>query len=222
MGNRKPKIGTFTIDLLKGQGLPLKSKPGGIAIVTVTAAIPITIAMGMFSLYLHNKIVLSVNEHEIVRCQAEIGKLSEAVELQQTLGQEKLIYSSCLSEVKSSISRHTQWSPVLMTVIENMPDSVVLTSLEVKHDSVKRKVPKKDDPKKMIEIDVLARTLKLNVSGGPQGKCDEAVRDFRDRLRSSALLGPRLEKIRVSQKAETVAGQNVVSYEINCIFKPEL
>src|SRR4030042_6936432 len=103
----------FTIDLLKGQAIPLKSKPGSLSIIVISVAIPITIAGGMLSLYQRNKIILSSKEQEIVKCQAEIDKLSDAIELQKALEKEKISYSSCLSEVKSSVKRHTQWSPVL-------------------------------------------------------------------------------------------------------------
>ncbi len=103
-----------------------------------------------------------------------------------------------------------------------MPDSVVLTDLEVKLGSVKRKVPKKDDPKIMIDISVPVRTLQINVCGSPQSNCDKAVRGFRERLRSSTLLGPKLENIRVSQRFGTLQEQDVVSYQIDCIFKPGL
>lgn len=210
----------FTIDLLNGQAIPLKSKPGSLAIIVISAAIPITIAVGMLSFYQRNTITVSVKEKEIAKCQAEIDKLSDAVELQKALEKKKTAYGSCLSEVKSSIKRHTQWSPVLTTLMENIPDSVVLNTLAVKHDTVKRKVPKEDDPQKMVEVDVLVRILRLSVSGGHQSNNDEAVRDFRDRLRASDFLGPRLEKIGVSQKSETLDGQDVVSYEISCVLKP--
>ncbi len=210
----------FTIDLLNGQAIPLKSKPGSLAIIAVTVVIPIAVAMGMLCFYMQNKIVLSLKKQEINRSQAEIDKLSDAVGLQKALEQKKITYSGYLSEVKSSIKRHTQWSPVLTTLMENIPDSVVLTSLAVNHSSVKRKVPKKDDPDQMVEIDVPVKILRIMVSGGPQSNCDEAVRDFRDRIRDSAFLGPKLENIGVSQKAETLEGQNVVSYEINCVLKP--
>jgi Tfp pilus assembly protein PilN len=210
----------FTIDLLNGQAIPLKSKPGSLAIIAVTVAIPVVVAIGMLSFYTQNKIVVSMKKQEINRCQAEIDKLSDAVGLQKALEQKKRAYGGYLSEVNSSIKRHTQWSPVLTTLMENIPDSVVLTSLSVRQKSVKRKAPKKDDPDKMVEIDVLVRTLQLSVSGGPESNCDEAVRDFRDRLRDSAVLGPKLENIEVSQKSETQEGQNVVSYEISCVLKP--
>ncbi len=210
----------FSIDLLKGQAIPLKSKPGGLAIMVATAAVPITFAMGMFSFYLHNNITASVEAKELARYESEIGKLSDAVKIQESLKKEKAAYLDCLAEVKSSITSHTQWSPVLMALIENMPDAVVLTSLEVEHDSVKKKVPKKDDPQKTVEISIAVRTLRLKVSGGPQRNCDEAVKEFMDRLSSSEYLAPRLEKIGVSQESEKIDGQDVVSYEISCVFKP--
>jgi len=211
----------FTIDLLKGQAIPLKSKPGSLSIIVILAAIPITIAAGMLSTYQRNKIVMSVKKQEIAKCQVEIDKLSGAIELQKALQNKKLIYDSCLSEVKSSIKRHTQWSPVLTTLMENIPDSVVLSSLAVEHNSVKKKVPKQDNPKKMVEVDVLVRTLRLSVVGGQQTNSDEAVRDFRDRLRASEFLGPKLENISVSQRSETHNGRDVVSYDISCVLKSE-
>lgn len=209
----------FTIDLLKGQAIPLKSKPGSLAIIVMTVAIPVTIAAGMLSFYQRNKIIVSVKEQEIAKCQAEIDELSDAVELKRALEKKKIAYGSTLSEVKSSIKRHTQWSPVLTTLMENIPDSVVLNSLAVEHNTVKKKAPKKDNPNKMVEVDVLVRTLRLSVVGGYQTNSDAAVRDFRDRLRSSEFLGPRLENIGVSQKSETRNGQEVVSYEISCVLK---
>ena len=220
MGNRKSKIEIFTVDLLKGQGIPPKFGPEGIAIAVVTIAIPIIVAIAMFGFYKHNKAIISIKKQDIVRYQAKIDKLSDAVELQQSLEKEKIVYANSLSEVKSSIRRYIQWSPVLATLVENMPDSVVLTNLEVGQQSVKRKVPKEDDPRKMVEIDVLVKILQLIVSGNPQSNCDQAVKDFRDRLRSSDFLRSKLENISVSQESETLEGQNVVFYEINCLFKP--
>ncbi|HUV62522.1 MAG TPA: hypothetical protein VMW24_01425 [Sedimentisphaerales bacterium] len=211
----------FTIDLLNGRALPLKGKPGGLAVIAVSATVPIAVAIGLIGLYLHNNTAVAAKEKEIAHYQAEIGKLSEAVQLKAALEKEKNACKNYLSDVSSSIKRHTQWSPILTTLIENMPDSVVLTNIEVEQKSVKKKVPKPDDPQKTVEIDVLVKTLRLRVSSGSQRNCDEAIRDFRDRLRASAILGPRLENIAVAQESETRQGHDVVSYEISCVFKPE-
>jgi len=212
----------FTIDLLKGQGIPMKSSPGGIAIAGVTVAVPMTMAIIMFGFYLNDRTQVSIKEQEIVRCQAEIDKLSDAVELQDSLEKKKIVYGNCLSEVKSSISKYIQWSPVLVTIVENMPDSVMLTALEVKQHSVRKKVPKKDNPQEMIEKTVPVRILQMSVSGSPGYDCDKVVRDFRNHLRSSAFLGPKLENIGVSQESETLEGRDVASYEIECVFKTRL
>lgn len=212
----------FTIDLLKGQAIPLDNKSGGLAIMAVTAIVPIVAAIGMLGFYLKIEADVSAKEKEIAGYETEIAILSDALERQNALEQEKVNYVKCLSEVKSSIKKHTQWSPVLVTLMENIPDSVVLTSLGIENDSVKRKVPKPDDPQVKVEISVGVRTLQLSVSGGPQSNCQKAVKDFMDRIESSAVLGPRLEKITPSRKDDVVDGQEIISYEISCVFKPEL
>ncbi len=212
----------FQIDLLKGQGIPIKRRPWGVAIVTLTVALPIFVAMVMLGFYLGDRIVISVKKQEIIKHEKYINTLSDAVKLQKSFEDEKNSINNCLSEVSSSIGQHTQWSPILATVAENMPDAMVLTRLEVKQRSAKVKVPKKDDPKKMIDISVPARTLQMSVCGRPQANNDKAVKEFMERLRYSALLAPKLEEIRVSQKSDTLEGQNVVSYEIDCVFKPKL
>ncbi len=212
----------FTIDLLKGQNVPMKSSPGGIAIAAAAVVLPLTVAIITFGFYLNNKITVSINEQEIIRCQAEIDKLSDAVEMHASLEKQKTLYGNYLSEVKSSINRYIQWSPVLVTLVENMPTSVMLTELEVKQHTVRKKVPKKENPQEMIEKNVPVRILRMSVSGSPQYNCDKAVRDFRDSLRSSAFLGPKLDNIGVSQESKTLKGKDIASYDIDCVFKVNL
>ncbi len=212
----------FTIDLLNGQAIPPKTTPGGLAILAMTAAVPIAVAIGMFVMYLNHDDALSAKEKEVAGLETEIGMHSGAVKMRNALQKEKQAYGKYLSEVKSSISKHTQWSPVLTTLMENIPDSVILTSLAIEHDSVRKSVPKKDNPKKKVEISIPVRILRLGVSGGGQGNCDQAVKDFMGRLWASASLGPKLENIGHSQQSAEVDGGDVISYEISCFFKPGL
>ena len=212
----------FTIDLLKGQGIPVRSRPEGIVITVVSFAVPIIIAIVMLGFYLSNRIIISVQKQELANYEESIGKLSAAVKLQESFEKEKSMISNCLLEISASINRHTQWSPILVTLAQTMPDSLVLTKLEVKQTSIRKKVPQKNDPKKMVDISVPVKTVKMSVSGNPRFNCDKAIRDFKDSLRLSDSLGPKLENIEVSQKPETLENQNVISYDIDCIFKPVL
>jgi len=212
----------FKIDLLKGQGIPIKKGPWGVAIITMTLAMPIFVALVMLGFYLGDRITISAKKRAIANYEKYIGTLSGDVKLQKSFEDERSNINRCLSEALSSIGKHTQWSPVLATVAENMPDSMILTRLEVKQRSTKIKVPRKDDPKKMIDVSVPVRTLQMSVSGRPQANSDKAVKEFMERLRYSASFAPKLEEIGVSQESDTLEGQNVVSYEIDCVFKPEL
>lgn len=211
----------FTIDLLKGRGIPVKSGPAGIAITAVTAIVPVILVIMIFGFRSQDKVMMSLQKQKIKSLEQKINRLSNAVENQRVLEQEKIQASQCISEVNSLIGKYTPWSPILTTIIENMPGTVVLTDLSVKLDSVEKEVPKPDEPNKKIKINVPVNKLSLTISDQGRGNCDEAVRDFQDRLRSSPVLGSMLAKIDVSQKTDNVEGKAVVSYTIDCLFKPE-
>jgi len=212
----------FTIDLLKGEGIPLKSRPEGIAIGALAFGVPIIVGIAMFGFYLSNSVAMSIQRQDITKYTEKTNKLSKAVKLQESLEKEKASIGSSLAEVASSISRHTQWSPVLATLVRNMPNSMVLTKLEVKQRPVKKQIRSKEDPNKKVTISIPARTLQMNVSLSRQIDYDKAVKDFRDRLFYSSFLAPKLENIRVSQGFDTLEGQDVVSYTLDCVFKPGL
>lgn len=210
----------FTIDLLKGRGVPAKSQPRNIAIGAAVVVVPIVIAIAMFGFYLRNRVVISIKKDAISNFKTKIAGMSDTIELKKSFDEQKNAYNNCLSEVSGNLDRHTQWTPVLVTVVKNMPESVIMTSLDVKQRSTKIKVPQKDDPKKMVDASVPLRTLQMTVVGRPESNSDEAIRDFSERLRSSSLLEPRLENIRIAQGVGKLGEEEVVSYQIDCIFKP--
>jgi len=213
----------FTIDLLRGHGVPAKTKPQGLALFVATFAVPVVMAIAMFSYYVRNGVMMGIQKETIAGYDVKMEKLADAIKMQQSFEKEKSVINNCMQEVSTSIGRHIQWTPILVTVVENMPDSVVLTKLEVKWNSIKKKVAVKGDPQKKIDTNVPVRTLKMTVSGDPQYNCEQEVRAFRDRLRLSSALGPKLEDIAiVSQGFGKLAERDVVSYEIDCIFKPEM
>jgi len=212
----------FTIDLLRGEGIPAKSRPEGIAIAVSTFVVPIVMAVAMFGLYLNNRIVMSIQKRNITKYEEKTEALSDAIKLREAIEKEKRDLSNSLSEVASSIGSHTQWSPVLATLVKYMPDSMVLTELAVKEETKNKRVPSKEDPKKMTNVSIPARTLQMNICGSSQSYCDMAVKDFKDRLWKSTVLGPRLEQIRVSQESNTMDGKPMVCYQVNCVFKPGL
>jgi Tfp pilus assembly protein PilN len=214
----------FKIDLLKGQGVPVKSRPESIAITAVALVVPIVIAFVMLGYFFQNRIVISINKNRIAQYESKIENFADAVGLQQEFESEKEQIEEYLEEVGSSLSLglHKQWTPVLSTIVENIPDSVVLTELEVKRSSQKRKVPKKTDPEKTVSIDIPVRTLRMSVSGNAKSSCDQDIKEFREKLYASQTLGSMLDNIMVSRKMNVFENENEISFEIDCVFKPGL
>ena len=212
----------FTIDLLKKQGLPMKSRPEGVAIVAGAAIVPLIVMIVMVSSYVSDKVTMAGQKQEMTDNRIKTAALSDALALHQACEDEKGAVNSTLSEVQSCLDRHAQWSPVIVTLVENMPNSMLLTKLEGKQRYVKTKVSEgKDAAGKTKDIDVPVRTLHISVggTGTAEQSYDDIVRAYTERLRNSELLGPRLENVKVSQKVNTVGDVDIVSYNIECAFK---
>lgn len=211
----------FTIDLLKGQGIPIRSGPERLIVTAAAAAGPALAAIAIFGMYLSNAVAISVQRQAVAGYERKMQReeLAAAIGMQQSFERNKGLVNGCLSEVSTALDRHTQWSPVLRTLVENMPDSVILTELEVKHESIKQKVASKDDPGKTVDVSIPVRRLQMNLSTRTNSGRDKEVQDYRDRLRSSEVLGPKLEDIVVDRKDDKLDGRDVVSYEITIKFK---
>jgi Tfp pilus assembly protein PilN len=214
----------FTIDLLKGQNLPVRTKPQGVAIFVATFTVPVLVAMLMAGYYVRNGVIISVQKQNITGVETQTQRLADASKLKESCEKDKSALNNCLADVAASIRKHIQWSPVLVALAENLPDSVVITGLEVKKNFVKRKIAAQgDSADQKADTSVPVRTLKMRVSGNPSYNCDLEVRAFRDQLRASKVLGPMLEDIVIaSQGHDTLDGRDVVCYDIECIFKPGL
>lgn len=213
----------FTIDLLKGQGIPEKSGAKGIIIGVIAFAVPVIIGIILSEMYLSNAVAISLKKQEIDRFEKKKENLSQALEKQQKFEQTRNDMQSVLCELADSINRHTQWSPVLVTIVKNAPESLVMIGLKAEQDFNTKKVQIKDNPDKTENVSVPVRTLKIQLKGGKNAKYDDAVRGFCSNLRSSKVVGSRLENITISKRnLEDRSEKEGFYYEVNCLFKEGL
>jgi hypothetical protein len=210
-----------TIDLLRGQGIPARTTFGSVAIIMVTVAVPLLVAAGMLDRYLQNRTTISIHKQAIAKEQATIDKFADAMKFKESKEKEQGIIYGKLSEVSSCVGEYIQWSPVLVTVVENMSDEMFMNNLSAQSKSIKKRVGRDSGSKRPVNVTVLKRTLVLDISGGRPGNYDKIVRDYRDRLKSSDLLGPKLEDIEVSQKPGGSGDDMTPSYTMNLIFESE-
>lgn len=212
----------YTIDLLKGEGVPIRSRPGGIVFACTIIAVPLIVGIAMVGICLQHRVVISIQEQQLAKIKGVIGTLSDALAQKHAMEAQKTEATDLLEDVKTALTSHTTWTPALMTLVESMPEDLVLTKLEAQQEFVRRRVPAKNDPGMMIDVTVPVRTLQINVCGQEGNTAYRAVRTLQDHLKSAPALGSRLDTVTVSQGSGTLDGQDVVSYELNCTFKPAI
>lgn len=208
-----------TIDLLRGQGIPAKATPGSAAILVITVAVPFVVAIWMLDWYLQNITIISIDRQAIAKEQATIDKLAPAVELKESLEKKRGLIGKRLSEVSSCIGGYIQWSPVLVTLVKDMPGKMVMSELSAESKSIRKTVPKDNDPNRPVKVTYSQRTLALDITGNLPGNYDQIVKDYRNRLKSSDMLAPKLKDIIVSQKPGGSGDDKTVSYTMDFIFE---
>ena len=180
----------YEIDLLKGEGIPIRSRPGGIAFACLGIAVPLIVGIAMASIYIEHRVAASVQMQQLGRLRQAIAALEPALETKRTLVGRRAAGMDLLGDVKTALTRQAQWSPLLETVVDNLPENLVLTKLQARRNMVQHRVPAKNDPEMKIDISVPVRALDIGVCGQDEYAAANAVRSFQDRLRSSPVLQP--------------------------------
>jgi hypothetical protein len=213
----------YTIDLLKGRGIPIKNRRGGIFIIAATIAVPVIIAMGFYTEYLLNKIEINRTDISIRDHENKISQMKEAVKSLSSMEQQCGTLRDCITDVSMAIGRNVQWSPILQLIVENMPATTQLNKLDVSLVMLTKQMPDKADPKKLVNVPYSSRTLHISLHEFSKSDSGEAVRTFIQALRSSKIMNGKVDDIRIaSQEREAVQGVEVTRYDIDCIFKPQI
>jgi len=209
----------YEIDLLQGEGIPMRSRPGGIAFACMVIAVPLILGAAMVTIYLEHRVAVSVQSQQLTRLHQATAALAPVLEARRLLESQRSHGVQMLTDVNVALAAYTQWSPVLKTIIDCLPGGLILTRLAATQNVVQRKVPDQSDPEMTMNVSVPVRSLQIRVAGHDKDSAHRAVREFQDRLRGSAGLGSRIDALRVSQEFQTVDGQPAVCYELNCTFE---
>ncbi len=210
----------FTIDLLKGAGVPIQNSPGTVAIKALPFVLPLVVAVYLAGSFQINRTVIAMEQSGIEKMQ---DKLTEnAAEIQQIRQWNSAAEQTQknLAEVTRGLSRHVQWSPILQTLVEQLPESVGLREIQLSRTTSRKKVADPKDAKNQINKTFIHRILTLQVYGEPSLETDEAVREYLNRLGQTPALRQRAKDIRiVSQQSDKVNDKPVTIHTIECEFQ---
>ena len=208
----------FTIDLLKGQGIPIKSRPGGAALLAVTIAVPVIAIIIMLGNYGRERVMLSTYRWTLSSTKARIADLIDSVQLQEEALQEIENIKVCFVEVADAIQQQIQWSEVLEVIADNMPDTIIMEEIIMRSEDVRIEVVDRSNPKRTLDISVPQRILQMILYGKLDADTDIAVQNFLTALRTSSVLSEKTETIEpLSQHNDDI--KNVTYYSIECVFK---
>ncbi len=129
----------ISVDLLKGEGRPIKSRPGVVALMVVPFIFPVLAGVFLVGWYQSDKIMMRVQVKKLTSYNEGPQQYSDVEQLLQDAAAESKYINSCLIEVSGTINHHRQWSPVLSSLTENLPPAVSLNSLELLREKNARK-----------------------------------------------------------------------------------
>ncbi|MHC4755694.1 MAG: hypothetical protein ACYTBP_11185 [Planctomycetota bacterium] len=206
----------FKIDMFEGRCIPFKNRPEGIAITVIAVIIPVLIAFFMTGFYFvtREKIEFARYNTKNYLDRQKGDKYQLAIKSWNMYEQEKKLVDTCIKEIVEPINSRTPWTPVIIEVVQNMPNDMVLTDMEVVEKTEKKMVQTEGEPNKKVRIDVRTSILKINIRGLDRKSYDKQVGDFKDRLADSKGMRDLIQDIKVERGKD--------SYLILCNFKSEI
>ena len=172
--------------------------------------------------YTVNTTVLATTNSRLNQVSTKLEQYSEDIAACSDIENEISSTKQRLSNVAGAINRHIQCTPLIQSTIEAMPEKIVLDKFKLYRAAYRRKVPDKNDPKKLVFVDVIERTILITACGMSQIGADEAIHKFIENLRESENLTTLIKDIKiVAKKDEEINGNVVPSYEIECLLNSE-
>ena len=185
----------FSVDLLKGRGVPIKTKPGGVYLVAISFIVPVTLASIVLGNYLQNRILLATYQNYYNKAEHGIEEFTNDLQERKLLEKQRDTLRYSRGELADVINWNVQWTPVIQILVDNLPDSMVLDKMEAIKSSDTKTVPKRYNPDKTEKISVPKRELTVQFHASAQDENHNLVTKLQSDLYYSLLPLNTVEKI---------------------------
>jgi len=208
----------LNIDMLKGQGIPMKSNPGTALLLALVIAVPVLATMAITAEYLNGRIELKTLKNEWSEVEDNISQLSAGVKFQASDRGIINNINACFVEVHEILQYHIQWTPVLVTLIENLPEKLFLEKLTLDTYPLQTEVPKRSDPLEFVSVDVPKSIVFIDLYSHLADDDIKNVQDYIEQLNSLESFREKIDSIRPLTQI-TDEHEGVKRYSIKCVFK---
>jgi hypothetical protein len=201
----------FQIDLLKGQGRPVKSEPWAIALVSAPSFVPFVALFVFLTWFLADGISIRTKTGRIEAIDAKVAQMADVKQKRDNAQAQIDATGKYVSDIATAMKSHLQWTDILADVAKSVPSSVVVYRL-----SASRERPvQRGDVKPAYKF-----TLVIGTYSDPGDAGGKSIQKFIDTIKASKTLGPRLESIKpISNQSGTFNKREVADVAIECIIK---
>ena len=211
----------FSIDLLKGKGLPQKLDMKKSVLKAVPILVPL-LAMGAFAVsYQRNASMLRVQKQTLASNQQQIGQCTKDIAEYDKIVAQNQGLEKCLKDISRALSYRIQVSDVLVELVRTLPDSIFIYEMKLRRDAVRENIQQENSTAAKQRL-VVRRQLKLVLCGYDAETSDAAVQDYVNQLNTSPLLADLFAEIKPSARQQgEVDGRAAIYYEIDCVLREQ-
>lgn len=211
----------FSIDLLKGKGLPRKVDLTRSALKVLPILVPVLAVAAFASAYQHDRAALQSQQQTLRSNQQQLEGYAADVAEYDAINQRITRMKRCLKDISKSLSYRVQVSEVFAELVQLLPKNIFVYEMELDRNSVRKKIQQTDSDE-VKQVLVVHRTLSLVLCGYDSDQSDAAVQDYVNTLKQSPLLAEMFTEIKPPARQQgEVDGRTAIYYEIECILREQ-
>ena len=211
----------FSIDLLKGKGLPEEIDPKRLILKALPILIPVLAVTLFASAHQHDRASLRTQQQLLNRNQQQLAIHTEDVAEYNKINSKIKGMQKCLNDISKAMAYRVQVSEVLVELSQLLPENIFVYEMNLDRKSVQEKIQQPDSGGAKQRL-VVRRKLKLVLCGYDADKSDAAVQEYINTLKQSPRLTKIFTEIKPSARQQgEVEGRSAIYYEMECVLREQ-
>ena len=211
----------FSIDLLKGKGLPEKIDLKRSVLKVLPILIPVLAVTLFASAYQHDRASLQDQQQVLQNNQQQLDLYTEDVAEYNKIDSKIKGMEKCLNDISGAMIYRIQVSEVFVELVQALPENIFVYEMKLDRNSAKEKIPQPDSAEVKQRL-VVRRKLKLVLCGYDGDRSDAAVQEYVNALKQSPRLTKVFTEIKPSARQQgEVDGRPAIYYEIECVLREQ-
>ena len=211
----------FSIDLLKGKGLPEEIDPKRLILKALPIVIPLLVVTVFASAYQHGRASLRDQQQILNSNQQQLVLYTEDVAEYNKINSKIKGMQKCLNDISKAMGYRVQISEVFVELIQSLPENIFIYEMKLDRNCVQKKIQLPDSGEVKQKL-VVHRKLDLVLCGYDADQGDVAVQEYVNTLKRSPLLTGIFAEIKPSARQQgEVDGRAAIYYEIECVLREQ-